>query len=98
MSKMVEVAARALHAQIVKDFEGNGAWTDADADGYEDVINIDGHIDLRKFVRTVIEAMREPSTAMLVAAMRCRANTGQPGLRPKNEYEAMIDAALGEKP
>lgn len=81
---MVEKVARALFARKVEEFVCDGSWEE----------NASLHDDFRADARAAIEAMREPTDAMVDAA---RAHhEGHPYL-PYSLFNSMIDAALNEE-
>jgi hypothetical protein len=95
MSEMVERVARALHAQYHGAMMAGGAaetaevaWKRADASG--------DHDQWRAEARAAIEAMREPTDAMIEAAVT--ADAAEPIHFGAHEaiamWRAMIDAAV----
>lgn len=89
---MVEKVRAALLAEMRKGV--TNCVSDYREEGGGDEIFIDGHIDGRALARAAIEAMREPTEEMSVAAL----NVGLPEAGDPPLYElvwrAMIDAAL----
>jgi len=96
MTSPVEKVATAIKAEIGRQFDAQPL--PGPPDNSDDWSATGGVMDLELIARAAIEAMREPSEAMLDAAV----TDGRSGLRPratvedriKKEYQAMISAAL----
>ena len=60
-------------------------------------MTLDGEFDLEKVARAGLEALREPDKLMEEAAL-AEEGCGCPCCVSSDDWEAMIDAILGEKP
>lgn len=95
-NEVVERAARAAYEALVADTDSYAWIDDAPADMSD--VTVDGDINLLRLVRAVIAAMRDPTEAMLNAAVATDMldggvydafHTSAPTV-----YRAMIDEAL----
>jgi hypothetical protein len=85
---MTEMIDRVSQALLVR-FKEVAAAEYGDLDDYPRVY-IDGRFDLNDLARLAIQAMREPTEAMLAAT----GELGVPDDVYRDQYQAMIDEAL----
>jgi hypothetical protein len=90
MSGMVEKVARAIYAADEMEFDAQIPWGDADAEVHSYWFDM---------ARASIEAMREPTDAMVDAVWTQPDSNGSqyPIGGYREQYRAMIDAALNEQ-
>lgn len=104
MTTMIENVARAMNAALIAEAERNGEWMD---DGFGingDEVKYDGNFSITVLARAAIEAMREPTDAMVVNGdekiiefLNDHSFAIRPTTPAQASYTAMIDAALTEK-
>lgn len=101
MSEMVERVAKAIIAAFVKKHEG-GRWVDfEEAVGMLQIDGIFDEAEMHEVARAAIDAIREPTEAMLAAARNAPSDlvwrdslSAQLKADAASKYRAMIDAAL----
>ncbi len=94
---IIERAANALASELLRQEPANGGGFHVDADNLAEAA-ISGNFDLIALTRAVLEAVREPSAAMLVDGARTVRSAEKSTHAPAAEdvWNSMITAALGE--
>lgn len=91
---MIERVATAIKAEMGRQFKAVPLSGDTDSD---DWTATGGSLDLRLVASAAIEAMRQPTEAMISEGADCfNLPHGGEGELSKNLFVAMIDAALKE--